>query len=556
MAAMSLLSTPPEESAVARPTPHADELPLPSVSSGVTFFAASALLYAGVIILAALTLNAYFARTWDVATFIDAAHRFMDGGNPLDLYAQSRAAQTWPYAYPPLHALVVAAALLIGDVLRVLPDYIWARVPALLADIGVALMLYVIVRRKSNDQTLARAAMLLWLFNPLTFYDTAVQGHFESEWLLLVLLAYAWFEHSHEILLPTAALAVAVLFKQVAILFTIPLWASVTLGPAQRLHPGNAILRSAHNDNILRLLTSLILFALIVGAVCLPFLLYSDDFWYMNLTYVESVPVQTQSWLVALLGITRAPRDALTSDFFLLRYSTIITLLAVAAIAFLGARRGFSLYLTAMLIALAFFLTSKKVMGYYYVMLLPFLLAECLPKRRFDLVLIAILATAWISLSPYYAAWSNPDHWWIYALLGSLNSLFFVWLFEHLWRGAAPAAPLNNVRATLFVSLGLFAGAAFAAILQPLISSPTSPIRAPIITPGMEWSAVAAFSALVALTLSGLTILARWMPPPARAGTAWGWGIVLIFAPLFFAVYTLTKESTAIFEMALGALGV
>jgi len=36
----------------------------------------------------------------------------------------------------------------------------------------------------------------------------------------------------------------------------------------------------------------------------------------------------------------------------------------------------------------------------------------------------------------------------------------------------------------------------------------------------------------------------------------WSWGIVLLFAPLFFSVYTLTKESTAIFEIVLRALGV
>jgi hypothetical protein len=36
----------------------------------------------------------------------------------------------------------------------------------------------------------------------------------------------------------------------------------------------------------------------------------------------------------------------------------------------------------------------------------------------------------------------------------------------------------------------------------------------------------------------------------------WTISVPLIFAPLFFSVYTLTKESTAIFEIALKALGV
>ncbi|HEX7592982.1 MAG TPA: hypothetical protein VF429_02330 [Anaerolineae bacterium] len=525
--------------------------------SRAVFFVSSALLYAGTILIAALTLNAYFSQTWDVNTFIHAARRFTEGGNPFDLYAQSRVAQTWPYAYPPLHAFVTAMALLIGDALRVLPDYFWARVPPLLADIGVGFALYAIVKSKSEDETLARAAMLLWLFNPVTFYDTAVQGHFESEWLFFVLVAYVSFEKPRGWVWASVALAVAFLFKQVAILFAILVWMFILV---ETLHA------TSLRERITRAVFSGLVFALVVGAVCLPYLLYSNDFLYMNLTYVENVPVQTQSWIVGLLGLTRASRDALTSDFFLLRYQTLVTMLAAAAIAFFAARRGLSIYLTAALIALAFFLTSKKVMGYYYVMLFPFLFVAALPKRRFDLVLLALVATAWIALSPYYAAWGNPDHWWIYALLGTLNSALFAWMAIDLWTRTAPRADergesetsaliRRNPRPMLFIALGLFAGAALAALLQPLAQNAASPLRAPILAPGMEANAAIAFGALVALMLIALAVIARATRGLGALPRA-AWAIVLIFAPLFFSAYYLTKESTAIFEIALKALGV
>jgi len=544
-------------------------------ASRAVFFTASALLYGCTILIAALTLNAYFSQTWDVATFIQAARRFTEGGNPFDLYARTRAAQTWPYAYPPLHAFVVAVALGIGGTLHLLPDYVWARVPALAADIGVAFLLYAIVKRKSKDESIARGAMLLWLFNPVTFYDTAVEGHFESEWLLFVLLAYIWHQEARGIVLPSIALAVAVLFKQVAILFAIPVWMMMLKDEGGRQkdeenrvtpHPSSFIPQPSLWK---RVLLSILVFAAVIGVVCLPYLLYSNDFLYMNLTYVENVPVQTQSWIVALLGLTRASGEALTSDFFLLRYQTVVTMLATMAIAFFAARRGWSIYLTGTLIALAFFLTSKKVMGYYYVMLFPFLIAETLPRRRFDLALIAIVATAWISLSPYYAPWSDPDHWWIYALLGTLNSALFVWLFvrmmedETLRTDEKTSVFRPSSSAVLFVSLGLYAGAAFAAFLQPLAQSSASPIRAPIIAPGMETNALAAFGALVALIVIAMALVARSVVgvlalgprAPARAPIA-AWAPVLIFAPLFFAVYYLTKESTAVLETALKHLGV
>ncbi|MDE3087955.1 MAG: hypothetical protein KGJ80_01030 [Chloroflexota bacterium] len=549
--------------------------------SRAVFFTASVLLYASTIIIATLTLNAYFAQTWDVTTFIHAARRFTEGGNPFDLYAQSHAAETWPYAYPPLHAFVIAIALLVGDTLHVLPDYVWARVPVILADIGVGLLLYRIVQRKSRDELLARIALLVWLFNPVTFYDTAVQGHFESEWLLCVLLAYAWYEESHSSVLPSIALAVAVLFKQVAILFAIPVWMAMLKAEGRRVkdeafHPAK---RSLILHPLARIAFSVTLFVAVVGLVCLPYLLYSNDFLYMNLTYVENVPVQTQSWIVALLGVTRASRDAFTSDFILLRCQTFVTLFAAAAIAFFAARRGLSLYLAGTLIALAFFLTSKKVMGYYNVILFPFAFAEMLPRKRFDLALITILATAWIALSPYYADWGNPNHWWIYALLGALNSALFVWMFLQCLslRGAifatkqspqtdseiASQKSLAMTRPTIFITLGLFAGAAFAAFLQPLAQNASSPIRAPIIAPGMEGSALAAFGALVALVVIALALMSRFVvgvvAPGQRAQahtTIVAWAIVLVFAPLFFSAYYLTKESTAIFEIALKALGV
>ena len=514
------------------------------------FLLAISLLYLAIILAATLTLNAYFSQTWDVVTFIHAGQNLLDG-DPWDLYAQSRAAQNWPYAYPPLHAFVTALALMLGSIARVLPDYVWARIPAICADIGVAMILFAIVRRKA-DETIARVAALIWLFNPITFYDTAVQGHFESEWLLFVLLAYYWFENSRNLVLPSIALALAILFKQIAILFAIPIFVTWFLRWLRK--PINYPTIQLSN-----LILASFIFAASIITICLPFLLYSDDFAFMNLTYVENVPVQTQSWIVALLGMTRAAPNALTSDFVLLRYQTIVTMLAALGIACIAARREWSVYLTATLITLAFFLTSKKVMGYYYVMFFPFLFAEILPKRRFALATIAIVATTYIALSPYYAAWVNHAHWWVYAILGTLNSLFFVWLFWEIgnWKLEVGTLqpPTSNIQLPIAISLALFAASAGAALVQPLIASTSSPIRAPILAPVMELPALIAFAIVIALIALALVIGARVLRAEARA-TIFAFGIALIFAPLFFAIYALTKESTAIFEIALKALGV
>ena len=510
--------------------------------SRAVFFLLSALVYTLAIVTATLSLHPYFAQTWDVQTFIHAARTLFDDTYGFDLYARSRAAQTWPYAYPPLHALVVALALFVGDATRLLPDFVWARVPVILADVGVALVLYRLIAHLTTDAWRARAAALLWLFNPVTFYDTAVQGHFESEWLFFVLLAYTWFEEKRSHLLPALALALAVLFKQIAILFALPVfvyWLRDTLASQQRLRRGAS------------LLGAVILFAVVIGGVCLPFVLYSDDFVFMNFTYVENMPVQTTSWIVAVLGLTRTEPNALTSDFWLIRYSTMVTLVSAMLLAFIGARRGWNLYLTATLIAIAFFLTSRKVMGYYYVMLFPFLLATVLPQRRDDLMTATLVATTYLALAPYYAAWTNHAHWWVYALLGTAHSLFFVGLFVTLLNDRRPTTtPDVHTPLPVILSLGLFVGATVAAWLQPFIASNTSPIRAPIIAAGLETRALATFGVLlVALCL--VVMSARRWRVRARATS-----LLFIFAPLFFSVYTLTKETTAIFEIILTQWGV
>lgn len=514
-------------------------------TSRAVFFLASALVYTVVIVSATLSLNSYFAQTWDVQTFIHAARTLADE-NPWDMYAHSRAAHTWPYAYPPLHASVVALALFIGDLTRFLPDYVWARVPPLLADLGVALVLYHVVGQSTRDELRARTIMWLWLFNPITFYDTAVQGHFESEWIFFVLLAYLEFERGVSRVLPALALAFAILFKQIAILFAIPIFVYALLTVLTQ--------RSLPMRYVFDGLGALLVFALVIGGVCVPFVLYSDDFGFMNFTYVENVPVQTSSWIIAVLGWTRAEPNALTSDFVLIRYSTLVTILGATILTLIGARRGWDVYRTATLIALIFFLTSRKVMGYYYVMLFPFLLITLSRQGRPALATVTLIATTYISLAPYYAAWTNHAHWWVYALLGTVHSLFFVWLFVRLTEDRRPLTENSVVghRSSVVLSVGLFAGATIAAWLQPFIAHNGSPIRAPIIAAGLEAQALGAFIVLllalclvpVGMRIAGWYVRAREM------------SVGFIFAPLFFSVYTLTKETTAILEMILTQWGV
>jgi hypothetical protein len=384
------------------------------------WLAAAALLYVIFVIAATLTLHAYFAQTWDVVTFVNAGKSILSP-DWAGLYAQSRADRYWPYAYPPLHAFAVAPFVaLAGPV----PDWLMARVPPLLFDVALGVLLYIVVAQKTRARNLARLALVVWLLNPVTWYDTAVQGHFEAEWLFFVVIAYYLTpspsparrgEKEWKWLLPTLALAMAFLFKQNAILFALPFWAMLFFNPEKKFA-----------QRVLALFSSFLVYLFPIVLVSLPFLLHSNDYWYMNVQYVADVPLQTQSWLVALAAL-------FSPDNLLLRASSMLTLLAAAAISFFGAQRDKSLWLMALLIVLAFFLLSKKVVGYYYVMILPFALVTLIPAKHFRLITLILAAISFIFVSPYFASWANPTHWWAYALLGAANSALWLGIFVWLW---------------------------------------------------------------------------------------------------------------------------
>lgn len=519
------------------------------------WIAGPGLLYALAVLAGAALLHPYFAQTWDVKTFIDAG-RAIASSQWAALYSLSRAEQTWPYAYPPLHALLVAPFVALSGWI---PDWLLVRVAPLLFDLGLGILLYRIVLEKTRAESWARLAFILWVINPVTWYDTAVQGHFEAEWLFCVVLAYWLAETRRGIILPSLALAVAFLIKQNAILFCIPYWMLLLSGgePA----PGGRRLWSV--------LLSGATFALPVVLVSLPFLLYSNDYWFMNVQYLAEAPLQTQSWLVALAQI-------LGSNFFILRYSNLVLLVSGLLISVFAIRRGVSLWVTALLIVLAFFLLSKKVMGYYYTMLLPFALVELIPARRTGVLIGLVGASAWVSLSPYFASWTVQGHWWLYALLGAANSVGWLVLFVWLWRnssremtrrkaGSRPASAGDaavrldegKVRALAWLGPALLNAAFAAALVQPLINNPISPIRAPLVPETLQFNAVFALAIFAALCLAGWLVLVRVSRPvaPARALPRWVYAFGIFVAPLYFLTFALTKESTAVVEMVLKMVG-
>ena len=144
----------------------------------------------------------------DIGSFTSWALTLAHGG-PGGFYANAGFAD-----YPPgylyvlwligsigsgLAGLLGGGTIVLGGVVLPLPDTIVGgliKLPAIAADLGIAYLLYRLVRRWLGPRSDARGAALgaaaLYLFNPVTWYDSALWGQIDAVGALVMLVAIAF----------------------------------------------------------------------------------------------------------------------------------------------------------------------------------------------------------------------------------------------------------------------------------------------------------------------------------------------------------------------------
>ncbi len=500
-----------------------------------------AAVYGLVVVGIVLAISPYFSAGWDPQIFAGAGRSLFDNAIPFDLYQASRQAWgDWGYPYPPLYAQLLGPALALSDLVTLIPDWVAVRMLPALCDVVLAVLLYLVVLERSDNRGLARAAAALWLFNPVTLYQTAVQAHQESSWLVCVVAAYALCggaqrptRHGRDswLFLPSLLMACAVALKQSAVLFYIPYAVALLLRGRSGYRP---------------LALAVVLFAVVFGGLSLPYYLHSPDYHYLVFVDVSNMPVQTQSAVVWLLGLKEYLIEQTRSSFVLLRFQPAITIALCFLLSVLYVRRDRDLFRLGLLVALLFFLTSKKVMGYHYPVLLPFLLVYALPRRRFDLVGIGILAASWIMVSPYYAPWASPDHFALYATIATPNTLLWLWLFVHVWRQQ------RSVRlGSLDVTRRLADGGAIAVGVLILATGMLLSSLAQPFASGSAGVKAGAFVLVIGFSLILAVPAARQLTGVASPLGPGHVALAVLLLPVYVAAFALTAESTRVIESLL-----
>lgn len=124
---------------------------------------------------------------YDIESFQLVGNALLNGEEVYTSAARGR------HPYLPLQMYAVGAATYL-NLHTAVPFILWIKLPAVLADVLITLIVYSAVRRWLRNDTAALYGALLYALNPIAVMVSAYHGQFDSVSVLLLLMAwYTWF---------------------------------------------------------------------------------------------------------------------------------------------------------------------------------------------------------------------------------------------------------------------------------------------------------------------------------------------------------------------------
>ena len=119
---------------------------------------------------------------------------------------------------PPLHLHVLGSLRYISDALSIPFTFFW-KIPAIVADTGIAFFIFRILRKKYNYSKKKASSLTIWfVLNPISLYVSGFHGQSEAVWILFSLLSWYALSYRKKPVLAGLLAAVAVGYKLPAIL--------------------------------------------------------------------------------------------------------------------------------------------------------------------------------------------------------------------------------------------------------------------------------------------------------------------------------------------------
>lgn len=121
---------------------------------------------------------------WDMDIWINIGNAVLSGQNPYALPSNA-------LVYPPLWAIFCAAGNFLYNLTRnVFVQYFTIKLPIIIADIVISVVIRHIVYNLTSNEKKAQIAMVLYLFNPVTIIISSLWGMFDAIPTLLALLSF------------------------------------------------------------------------------------------------------------------------------------------------------------------------------------------------------------------------------------------------------------------------------------------------------------------------------------------------------------------------------
>ncbi len=352
--------------------------------------------------------------SYDIESFRMVGDAFLSG---TDVYSAARGR----HPYLPFQMINIAGALWAARHSAV-PFVVWLKLPALLADVAIAMTLLHVFRRWRLAPDSAVVLALLFALNPISLLITSYHGQFDALPVLLLVLAW-WAWEQQRAGRSAVALGVAVLSKTWPLVF----WPMV-------------LLRQPNWRDRLRY--SAVMIAFPVGAVLLYVLAFDADpqpLLRRALTHTGVAGYWGISAVGSLLSTWSALAASLSEWLYSLRFGL---LLVVTALAIWHTRRQPSVdaLLTTLL---AVFAVSVGMGIQWLVWLIPFGLLA-LEKRWSVWYALGVLPMVFaqlfgLHLVPFGVRWLGAETATMWIKLASLPGwlVVVVWLWLRLRQGRA-----------------------------------------------------------------------------------------------------------------------
>ncbi len=136
-----------------------------------------------------LAFSPFFGHPWDMYVWLKSGEIAL---RQVNIYlVENPVDYPWGfYAYPPTWLYWLMAASALGGLIGSLNIQVFLiKLPIIVSDIAVGVLVYRIALKLGLGEKKATIATLIWLFNPISFFMSAIWGMFDSIAVLFMLLA-------------------------------------------------------------------------------------------------------------------------------------------------------------------------------------------------------------------------------------------------------------------------------------------------------------------------------------------------------------------------------